>query len=132
MNLVYVDTSVVLATVRCEQAVVDPSFWDQPLLVSSVLLEYETWTRLHALGEAAHLGATANAVLGAVNMVGLSLEIGARCRAPFPSPVRTLDALHLATADHLRMKGYNVRIASFDPRLNQSAAAMGFAVGLGS
>lgn len=127
-NIIYVDTSVVLAAVRSEKNMPSADFWTQPLLVSSVLCEYETWARLHANGEAARLESDAAAALGALNLIGLTPEIGARCRAPFPAPVRTLDALHLATADHLRAKGYPVCVATFDQRMRDIAITMGFAV----
>ena len=127
---VYVDTSVVLAAVRAEAAAVPAEYWAQPLLVASALTEFERWFRLHALGEAAERGPLAEAILANVALVGLPREIGARCRAPFPRPLRTLDALHLATADHLRARGFLVRVATLDARLAEAALAMGFAVGL--
>ena len=127
-SVVYVDTSVVLASVRTERQRPSAEFWNNPLLLSSVLAEYETWTRLHAYGEAAALGPDAASTLGALNLIALTSEIGARCRSPFPVPVRTLDALHLATAEHLRSRGYLVEIATYDARMRAAATAMGFAV----
>lgn len=127
-TLIYVDTSVVLAFIRTEPARPSPAFWRQPLLMTSVLTDYETWTRLHAFGEAAVLGADAASTLGAMSLLALTPEVGARCRAPFPVPVRTLDALHLASAEHLRNKGYLVSIATYDVRMRQAATAMGFAL----
>jgi predicted nucleic acid-binding protein len=40
--------------------------------------------------------------------------------------VRTLDALHLATADYLRSRGFVVDIATHDARMRQASVAMGF------
>ncbi len=51
-----------------------------------------------------------------------------RVFSPFPVPVRTLDALHLAAADHLRAQGIDVEIASYDERLRAAARALGFQV----
>jgi predicted nucleic acid-binding protein len=42
----------------------------------------------------------------------------------FPIPIRTLDSLHLATAEHLRQPGQDVTLASFDERLLAGARAM--------
>lgn len=127
-GIIYVDTSVVLASVRTERMRPDPEFWEHPLLLSSVLAEYETWTRLHACGEGARLGPDAASTLGALNLIALTAEIGARCRSPFPCAVRTLDALHLATAEHLRHRGYLVEIATYDTRMREAAITMGFAL----
>ena len=127
-TIVYVDTSVVLASVRTEQQRPNAEFWQNPLLVSSLLADYETWTRLHAHGEAAKLGVDAASTLGALNLIALTPEIGARCRSPFPTPVRMLDALHLATAEHLRNRGYIVEIATYDLRMRRAAVALGFAL----
>lgn len=127
-RVVYVDTSVILATVLTERVRPDVAFWENPLLLTSVLSDYETWTRLHAYGAAARLGADAANTLGALNLIALTPEIGARCRSPFPCPVRTLDALHLATAEHLRHRGYLVEIAAYDTRMCEAAIKMGFAL----
>ncbi|MFQ5740569.1 MAG: hypothetical protein ACE5JX_16310 [Acidobacteriota bacterium] len=43
-------------------------------------------------------------------------------------PVRTLDALHLASMDFLRRMGQEVKLASYDKRQIHSAQEMGFAL----
>lgn len=43
-----------------------------------------------------------------------------------PAPVRTLDALHLASAGYLRERGADVRVAAYDERMRRGARAMGF------
>jgi hypothetical protein len=98
------------------------------MLVSSVLTEWETWTRLHVHGEAAALGPAADAVLSRLDLVALDRAIGGRCRSPFPVPLGTMDALHLATADSLRARGLDVRVATYDSRMGFAASAMGFAL----
>ena len=45
--MIYVDSSVALATLFSEDRRPPPHFWTQDL-VASRLLEYEVWTRLHA------------------------------------------------------------------------------------
>ena len=46
----------------------------------------------------------------------------------FPVPVRTLDALHLASCDYLRNQGQSVSLASYDHRMTIAARAMAMPV----
>ena len=43
-------------------------------------------------------------------------------------PLRTLDALHLASMEFLRNNDQHIELASFDRRMNQVAEAMGFSL----
>lgn len=45
-----------------------------------------------------------------------------------PGPVRTLDALHLASAVFLRAQGQQVAVASYDDRLLTVARQLGFQI----
>jgi len=67
-------------------------------------------------------------LLARLAMVELSPVVLARATEPFPAPVRTLDALHLASADFLRAQKQTVEIASYDSRLVLAARKMGFVV----
>lgn len=59
----------------------------------------------------------------------LSERVMARARVGFPSePIRTLDALHLATALIFREALGDVWILSFDERIRDNAAALGIPV----
>jgi predicted nucleic acid-binding protein len=49
----------------------------------------------------------------------------ARALEPWPVSLRTLDALHLATMDFLRLQGEAVKLASYDTRLVAAARALG-------
>jgi len=51
-----------------------------------------------------------------------------RALEPFPVPVRTLDAIHLASADLLRTQHQAVEIATYDERLLSAARKMGFPI----
>ena len=51
-----------------------------------------------------------------------------RALEPFPAPVRTLDALHLASAVFLRSHGERVEIASYDDRLVSVARQLEFQI----
>lgn len=60
----------------------------------------------------------------------LEMSVGALGRAllPFARPVRTLDALHLATMDFLRSQGLMPSLATYDERLAAAAVGEGFAL----
>ncbi len=66
-------------------------------MVSSRLLEYELWTRLHARDLASSHGDLARWLLSRVGRLALNQEVLGRALRPFPGPVRTLDDLHLAS-----------------------------------
>ena len=51
----------------------------------------------------------------------LTTPILARALEPFPAPVRTMDALHLASLDFLRENGQVVELATYDDRLARAA-----------
>ncbi len=95
--------------------------------MSSRLLEYDVWNQLHArkLGES-H-GEAARLLIGRLAILELAPPVLARALQPFPSPVRTLDALHLASAEFIREQGQLVEVASYDKRLLDVAQALGFA-----
>ncbi|MEZ4456068.1 MAG: type II toxin-antitoxin system VapC family toxin [Gemmatimonadales bacterium] len=64
--------------------------------------------------------------LGAWDVHDLSDRILARARAGFPAdPVRTLDALHLATALTFREAVGPLNVLSLDERVRANAAALG-------
>jgi predicted nucleic acid-binding protein len=48
-----------------------------------------------------------------------------RALEPFPIPLRTLDALHVASIHHLRVLGDDVSLSTFDRRMSEAARAMG-------
>ena len=121
--LTYVDGSVALATLLGEPLRPPPSFWAGPLIASR-LLEYEVWTRIHARGRD-DLVDPATSLIGALPMVELLPEVLARARLPWPAPVRTLDALHLATLEFLLNEGVSLQLATFDKRLAAAASALG-------
>lgn len=123
--MIYLDTSVLLAHVLSEDRRPPAALWSESL-VSSRLLEYESKARMHGLGLARSHGDSIDAALGRVAFVELTHEALARARDPFPTPVRTLDALHLASAVYLRDEGVPIRIATYDERLARAAEALDF------
>ena len=123
--MIYLDTSVALAHLLAEDRRPPDALWGSPL-VSSRLLEYELWTRIHARGLGRSHGDDARALLARVGFVELAPDVLRRALEPFPAPVRTLDALHLASIEFLHNRGQRVALASYDERLIAAAAALGF------
>ncbi len=122
--MVFLETSVFLASVLAEERCPPDELFRRPLTASR-LIEFETRVRLHARGLDHIHGATARELLGQINFLPLSDAVLARALEPFPVPLRTLDALHLASAHHLHTQGYTVELASYDARLLRAAAALG-------
>jgi len=125
--MIYLDTSVALAQILAEDRVPPEGIWREPL-VSSRVLEYEIWTRIHARRLGASRGDEVRALLARVSLIEMAPPVLARVLEPFPTPVRTLDALHLASMDFLRANGQAVRLASYDRRLVAAAQGMKLAI----
>lgn len=122
--MIYLDTSVALAHLLAEDRRPPDALWEEEL-VSSRLLEYELWTRIHARDLERTHGDAVRLLLARLAWVELRPEVLTRATRPFPVPVRTLDALHLATLSFLRERGREVRLATYDARMVEVAAAMG-------
>jgi len=122
--LIYLDSSVALAQLFGEGRSPPDALWHEPL-ISSRLLEYEIWNRVHARGFGPVVGASARALIGRLRLIGLTSLVLARALQPFPIPVRTLDSLHLATIEFIRGEGETVELASYDSRLIVAARALG-------
>ncbi len=118
--MIYLDTSVALAHLLAEDRIPPARLWNETL-VASRLLQYELWIRLHARGLAQSHGECARQLLGRLALIELAPEVLARALEPFPMPVRTLDALHLASVEFLRGKDQNVELASYDDRMLRCA-----------
>jgi hypothetical protein len=58
-------------------------------------------------------------------MIELATPVLERALEPFPVPVRTLDALHLASIAFLLGRGQKVELASYDDRFVAAAQALG-------
>ena len=123
--MIYLDTSVALAQILAEDRVPPERLWHESL-ISSRLIEYELWTRIHALKLAQSHADEVRALLGRLALVELAPPVLARALEPFPKPVRTLDALHLASMDFLQNHGQSVTLASYDTRLTNCARALRF------
>jgi predicted nucleic acid-binding protein len=132
----YLDSSALLRLVLREKGALE-GFGPQDKLVSSELLAIEclrTLDRLRlegqlSLEEALLRRAAIMEWLEAVDLVLLQRPILARASDPFPTPMRTLDALHLATAlvwrDRMKQ---DLVLATHDNGLALAARAFGLEV----
>ena len=121
--MIYLDTSVALAHLLSEDKRPPDSLWVETL-VSSRLLEYELWTRIHARDLARSHGEAVRSLLGRVALLELAPPVLARAVEGFPVRMRTLDALHLSSAAFLRQHGQTVQLASYDQRMLEAARSI--------
>jgi predicted nucleic acid-binding protein len=122
--VIYLDTSVALAHLLAEDRRPPATLWQEEL-VTSRLLEYELWNRLHARDLARSHGDDARMLLARLAWLELRAPVLERALRPFPTPVRTLDGLHLASVAFLRERGRDVALATYDERMTRAARAMG-------
>jgi uncharacterized protein len=125
--VIYLDSSVALAHLLLEPQSPPASIWNGPL-VSSQLLEYEVWNRIHAYGLGHSHANEAQALLIRVDLIEMTAPVLARALEPFPTPIRTLDALHLSTIEYVRTRRETVELASYDHRLLAAAQALGISI----
>lgn len=99
--------------------------------VSSTLLEVETYRALARATEPADMPAMVNDFHALLDLiVRVEIDAGIRILAQTVSPptVRTLDAIHLATALRLRGQGRLTSFVTYDKRLADAASAVGLTV----
>lgn len=116
-----------LAHLLAEDRRPPPALWEGTL-VASRWIEYEIWTRLHACKLAESHGEAAHGIIERNALVELAPPAVERALDEFPCPVRTLDALHLATFDFLWRQGQPIELASCDRRTVDAASAQGNAL----
>jgi len=122
--VIYLDTSVALAHLLAEDRRPPDELWAEEL-VTSRLLEFELWNRLHARDLGRSHGDIARLLLARLAWLELRPDVLERALRPFAKPVRTLDAIHLASLTFLRERGRVVELATYDRRMADVAAAMG-------
>ena len=125
--MIYLDASVALAHVFVEDRRAPDTLWSESLMASR-LLHYEVWTRVNARQLTMSHGDVVRDLLSVITTVEMTPLILARAMEPYPIPVRTLDALHLATIDFLQDRGQRVELASYDQRLLAAARALGMPI----
>ncbi len=135
----YVESSAVLAWLLEEAAAdsVEAAFDRADGVVASDLTLVEcdrALMRAYAVGVLSEMEmARRRAVLEAVSvnwiLLKLDREVLERARRRFPAePVRTLDALHIASALAARSAISDLALLSLDRRVRENAAALGFEV----
>ena len=125
--MIYLDSSVALAHLLTEDRIPPDDLWQTPL-TSSRLLEYEVWTRIHAHRLGTTHGDEVRSLLSRVALVELAPPVLARALEPFSRPVRTPDALHLASMEFLRGLGQRLTLATYDNRLASAGHDLGIAM----
>ncbi len=80
---------------------------------------------MHAYGLTDSHGNAARVLLTGIELVEIDRSALARALEPLPIPLRTLDALHLATMDFLHGASGAMELASYDDRLVAAAQALG-------
>lgn len=122
--MIYLDASVVLAHLLMEDRMPAASIWSEQL-ASSRILQYEVWTVINSRGSSRALGEQARSLLDRIDSIDLEYDVLERALEPFPLPLRTLDAMHIATADYLRRERRPVKFASYDKRQLEVAKMLG-------
>ncbi len=132
----YLDSSVLLRKVLSEPGML-AQWKDVEVGVSSALIEVEcrrTIDRLKLRGGlspklAARHHTKMFELFDAIEVVEISRPILSRASSPFPTPLGTLDAIHLATALAYRdIRGVRLTMATHDKELASASRAMGLAV----
>jgi uncharacterized protein len=131
----YIDTSVLLRVVLGEPGPLRQ--WRSiELAISSELIRVET---LRSIDRARMLAALEDAdvaerresalsLLDGFHLARIDRQVLARAADPFPTLVRTLDAIHLATALLVRAEHEDMVFATHDAKLGLAARALGFSV----
>jgi hypothetical protein len=101
--------------------------WSESLTASR-LLHYEVWNRVHARRLTRTHGDEVRQLLNGIDTVEMIPPVLARAVEPFPTPVRTLDSLHLSTIEFLRQQGRRIELASYDARLLEAARALAVSI----
>src|SRR5690349_21302822 len=105
--MIYLDSSVALAHLLAEDRYPSAKIWDESV-VSSRLLECEVWNRINARKLQDSHGDAVRSLIGRVAMIEMVGPVLRRALQPFPVPVRTLDAIHLAALEFIRGQGQTI------------------------
>jgi predicted nucleic acid-binding protein len=127
MSFVYIDTSVALAQLLAEDRIPPDRLWKESL-ISSRLLEYEIWNRIHARKLGKSHADSVQELTGRIALIELVAPVLERAKEPFLAPVRTLDALHLASISFLIDNGQTVTLASYDAKMIKAARSLGIEI----
>jgi predicted nucleic acid-binding protein len=118
--MVYLDASVALAHLLAEDRRPASEFWQEPIITSR-LLEYEIRTVMNLRPAVRLEDEVIRGLIGRIALIELIPEILQRARERFPLPLRTLDALHLASATFLINEGVKLELATYDKHMSTVA-----------
>jgi predicted nucleic acid-binding protein len=126
VSLVYLDSSALVKLVvqERESDVLRQYLATAGPLTSSILATVEVARAVARM--ATELAPAAVAVLDSVSLIGLDARIAARAGSLRPAGLRTLDAIHLATA--LELGSELTAFVSYDERLSEAAGEKGLPV----
>lgn len=138
MKVVYLETSAVLAWLFAEKrsAAVQKRVDAAEVVVTSSLTLAEAERALVRAeaggllrgGDGQRLRGTLELAAAGWMTMGVSGEVLRRAARPFPAePIRTLDAIHLATALAFTMTFTSLEVLTFDSRVEKNATALGLA-----
>ena len=128
----YLDSSVLLRHILLGEEPIRHAL-EFPRVVSSELIEIECRRVLHRCrltGELTDETLTVarerlDEVLAGIDLLEMSMQIKQRAMDPFPVNVRTLDALHVATALMVGEDAGGVALFSHDEGMNRCARSLG-------
>jgi hypothetical protein len=124
--MIYLDSSVALTHLLSEDRFTRDELWDEQLVYRQ-FLECEVWNRINAHQLQDSHGEAVRNLIGRVAMIEMVGPVLTRALQPFPVPVRTLDAIHLAALEFIRAQKQSVLLASYDERLVAAARLLGIA-----
>lgn len=134
----YVETSALLSALLEQDGDAERELRADGRRVTSALTVAESYRAIVRAREAGRLDAAQErAVVRALrtffarcDLVAVTDEVLTRAGRPFPrEPVRTLDAIHLATAEALGEPPPLVTMVTRDSRVRENARALGYGVG---
>lgn len=123
--MIYVDSSVLLASLLEEARRPDDAFWNAPRIASR-LTDLEV--RVRATGRLLPRAAASDVeeLMARVQFVEITPQSVGLLYVQPPTKLRTLDAIHLATLDYLNREMARIPLASYDRRMLEAARDMGF------
>lgn len=125
--MIYVDSSVALATLQSESRRPPDAFWSDPCIASR-LTDLEVRVRSAARRLPPSALDDVEQLLARVEWIEISaLTMGLLYQSP-PTGLRTLDAIHLATLEFVNRELGQTALATYDTRLARAARTLGFEV----
>lgn len=125
--MIYVDSSVAVASVLAETRRPPEDFWEMRV-VASRLTDLETRVRVLRDGSSDALERDLDRVVSRINFVEVERRTVGLLYRDVPKVLRALDAIHLATLEFFNREVGNTALATYDRRLAVVAHEMGFDV----